>query len=42
MVLVAAILVDSARIWVGILLGTREGTVRESPFVQSRLGADEI
>jgi carbon starvation protein len=42
LVLVAAILVDSARVWAGILLGTREAAVRESPFVQSRLGADEI
>jgi carbon starvation protein len=42
MVLVAAILVDSARIWAGILMGTREATVRESPFVQSRLGADDL
>jgi carbon starvation protein len=42
LLLVAAILVDSVRIWTGILLGTREGAVQESPFVQSRLGADEI
>ena len=42
LVLVAAILVDSARIWLAILRGTREAAVTESPFVQSRLGADEI
>jgi carbon starvation protein len=40
--LVAIILVDSIRAWVGILRGTREARVLESPFVMSRLNAEEI
>jgi carbon starvation protein len=42
MVLVAVILIDSARIWVGILRGTRESGVVEAPFVLSRLSVEEI
>jgi carbon starvation protein len=42
MVLVAAILIDSARVWVGILRGTQDSHVRESPFVLSRLRAEEL
>jgi carbon starvation protein len=42
MILVAVILVDSVRLWAGILRGTRESTVREAPFVMSRLSAEEI
>jgi carbon starvation protein len=42
MVLVAAILIDSVRVWVGILSGTRDSRVRESPFVLSRLRAEEL
>jgi carbon starvation protein len=42
MVLVAVILVDSVRLWAGILRGTRESVVREAPFVMSRLSAEEI
>ncbi len=42
MVLVAVILADSLRIWVGILRGTREATVHEAPFVLSRLRAEEL
>ena len=42
LVLVAAILIDSSRIWLAIVRGTRAAAVTESPFVQSRLGADEI
>ncbi len=41
MVLVTTILIDSIRIWVGILRGTREATLTESPFVLSRL-AEEV
>jgi carbon starvation protein len=36
-VLCTLILVDSIRIWIGILAGRREGVVRESPFVVSQL-----
>jgi carbon starvation protein len=42
MVLVAAVLADSLRVWIGILRGTREAKVREAPFVKSLLSAEEI
>jgi carbon starvation protein len=42
MALVAVVLVDSARVWVGILRGTADARVREAPFVPSRLQAEEI
>jgi carbon starvation protein len=42
LVLVTTILVDSIRVWVGILRGTREAKVREAPFVLSRLKPEEI
>ncbi|MDB4877992.1 MAG: carbon starvation protein CstA [Gemmatimonadetes bacterium] len=37
LVLVATILLDSVRVWAGILRGTRERTSTETPFVVSRL-----
>ncbi|MCS6951746.1 MAG: carbon starvation CstA family protein [Bryobacterales bacterium] len=40
--LVALILVDSIRVWTGILRGTREAKVTEAPFVLSRLRAEEL
>ncbi len=42
MVLVAVILVDSIRIWTGILRGTRVSILAEAPFVMSRLKAEEL
>jgi carbon starvation protein len=42
MVLVATILLDSARIWIGILRGTRDSRVYEAPFVTSRLQVEEL
>jgi carbon starvation protein len=42
LVLVAVILVDSFRVWYGILSGSRESTVHESPFVLSQLRAEEL
>ncbi len=36
-VLVSLILIDSVRVWYGILAGKREATLNESPFVPSRL-----
>jgi carbon starvation protein len=42
LVLVATILVDSIRVWTGILRGTREAKVNEAPFVASALEAEEI
>jgi carbon starvation protein len=40
--LVAMVLADSLRVWVGILRGTREAEIREAPFVVSRLQAEEL
>ena len=40
--LVTTILLDSIRLWIGILRGTRESVVREAPFVISRLRPEEI
>ena len=42
MVLVATILIDSLRVWVGILRGTRDSRVREAPFVATRLQLEEL
>jgi len=42
MVLVAVILIDSIRVWAGILLGSREARVNESPFVLSQLRPEEL
>jgi carbon starvation protein len=36
-VMVTLVLVESARQWIGILRGTREAPVKESPFVRTRL-----
>jgi carbon starvation protein len=36
-VMVTLVLVESARQWMGILSGTREAPVKESPFVRTRL-----
>jgi carbon starvation protein len=40
--MVAIILIDSLRVWVGIFRGTREARVMEAPFVLSRLRAEEL
>jgi carbon starvation protein len=42
MILVAIVLVDSLRLWYGILRGTANSLVVESPFVLSRLETEEI
>jgi carbon starvation protein len=42
MVLVAAILLDSVRVWYGILRGTADRRVSETPFVLSRLQVEEL
>ncbi len=42
LVLVATILVDSIRVWIGILSGTREAHVSETPFVLSTLRPGEV
>jgi carbon starvation protein len=41
-VLVATILIDSIRIWFGILQGTQPGRLAEAPFVPTRLSAEQI
>jgi len=42
LILVATILVDSLRTWMGILRGTRESRIFEAPFVPSRLQPEEL
>jgi carbon starvation protein len=42
MVLVAIVLADSLRVWYGILRGSRDRVVAESPFVPTRLSTEEI
>jgi carbon starvation protein len=42
MFLVAIVLLDSLRVWAGILRGTREARVYETPFVASQLRAEEL
>jgi carbon starvation protein len=41
LVLVTLIVVDSVRLWIGILSGERESRLNESPFVATRLTAEE-
>jgi carbon starvation protein len=41
MLLVAVILLDSVRVWLGILRGTRSADIREAPFVLSQLRPEE-
>jgi len=42
LVLVAVILVDSVRVWMGILSGNQDAEVHEAPFVISQLRAEEL
>ncbi|MGH9722006.1 MAG: carbon starvation CstA family protein, partial [Bryobacteraceae bacterium] len=42
LVLVTTILVDSIRVWIGILNGTRSAEVAEAPFVLSQLRPEEV
>jgi carbon starvation protein len=42
LVLVATILLDSLRLWAGILRGTRPAEISEAPFVLSQLRAEEL
>ena len=41
-VLVTLILIDSIRIWIGVLRGTAEARVSETPFVPTQLQPGEI
>jgi carbon starvation protein len=40
-VLVTLVLVESGRLWMGILSGAREGRVREAPFIRTRLAEEQ-
>jgi carbon starvation protein len=42
MALVAVVLADSVRVWIGILSGAAEAPVREAPFVPSQLQVEEL
>ena len=42
MLLVAVVLIDSVRVWAGILNGSRRAQVSEAPFVLSQLRAEEL
>jgi carbon starvation protein len=42
MVLVAIVLIDSLRLWYGLLRGTEPARTMESPFVLSQLGTEEV
>lgn len=40
-VLVSLVLFESVAVWVGVLRGNRDARIKESPFVMSRLAAEE-
>jgi len=42
LIMVSLVLIDSARVWIGILNGTRSARLHETPFVPTRLNAEEI
>jgi carbon starvation protein len=42
LIMVTTVLLDSGRVWWGVLRGTRDARVIEAPFVTSRLTADEV
>ena len=42
LILVTTVLLDSLRIWIGILSGTKQARVGESPFVLTRLLPEEL
>ena len=42
MVLVAVILIDSMRVWLGILNGSRAPRLNETPFVSTQLATEEL
>jgi len=41
-IMVATILFDSVRVWIGVLRGTRESILGETPFVPSHLRPEEL
>ena len=42
LVLVAIIMLDSLRVWYGLLRGTRASVSSESPFIPSQLEAESV
>jgi carbon starvation protein len=40
-VMVSLVVIESARVWIGVLTGKREAKVREAPFVSTRLAMEE-
>jgi carbon starvation protein len=40
-VMVSLVVIESARVWIGVLTGKREAQVREAPFVPTRLAMEE-
>jgi carbon starvation protein len=42
LVLVTTILLDSIRVWLGVLRGTRPAPILETPFVASKLSSEEL
>jgi carbon starvation protein len=40
-VMVSLVVIESARVWIGVLSGRREARVREAPFVMTRLASEE-
>jgi len=40
-VMVSLVVVESARVWIGVLTGRREARVKEAPFVATRLVMEE-
>jgi len=42
LILVAVVLIDSIRVWIGVLSGSKQARVDESPFVLTRLQPEEL
>jgi carbon starvation protein len=42
LIMVSLVLIESARVWIGILNGTRSALLHETPFVPTRLNAEQI
>jgi carbon starvation protein len=42
LVMVTLVLADSLRVWVGILRGTRDARITETPFIPSQLSPEEV
>jgi carbon starvation protein len=40
-VLVSLVLLESVRVWIGVLRGNRDARIKESPFVMTRLATEE-